>query len=199
MISLFIDTSLEDVSIALVKDGKELSQIHEYIPGKHSIYVTKYISDILKIITYPQIMLMNNRRKWTRIIYWYPNRSNHSQDVCLYQKIRIVTITSLKARVLGHTGNYLLTTIDAKHNNYYVGIYDKEYNTIEEKFTSFKEVEELKEKYSPVVIDQTTPYQVEQIVSYTKKLKSENPHGVNPIYLKLPEAMEKNVKRSNKR
>ena len=53
------------------------------------------------------------------------------------------------------------------------------------------EVEELKEKYSPVVIDQTTPYQVEQIVSYTKKLKSENPHGVNPIYLKLPEAMEK--------
>lgn len=57
--------------------------------------------------------------------------------------------------------------------------------------TSFKEVEELKEKYSPVVIDQTTPYQVEQIVSYTKKLKSENPHGVNPIYLKLPEAMEK--------
>ena len=67
----------------------------------------------------------------------------------------------------------------------------KEYNTIEEKFTSFKEVEELKEKYSPVVIDQTTPYQVEQIVSYTKKLKSENPHGVNPIYLKLPEAMEK--------
>ena len=48
MISLFIDTSLEDVSIALVKEGKELSQIHEYIPGKHSIYVTKYISDILK-------------------------------------------------------------------------------------------------------------------------------------------------------
>lgn len=48
MISLFIDTSLEDVSIALVKDGKELSQIHEYIPGKHSIYVTQYISDILK-------------------------------------------------------------------------------------------------------------------------------------------------------
>ena len=48
MISLFIDTSLSDVSIALVKEGKELSQIHEYIPGKHSIYVTKYISDILK-------------------------------------------------------------------------------------------------------------------------------------------------------
>ena len=29
MISLFIDTSLEDVSIALVKEGKELSQIQK--------------------------------------------------------------------------------------------------------------------------------------------------------------------------
>lgn len=192
MISLFIDTSLEDVFIALVKDGKELSQIHEYIPGKHSIYVTKYISDILKNNNLSpdnvdEIIVVNGPGSFTGIRIGV----TIAKMFAYIKKIRIVTITSLKARVLGHTGNYLLTTIDAKHNNYYVGVYDKEYNTIEEKFTSFKEVEELKEKYSPVVIDQTTPYQVEQIVSYTKKLKSENPHGVNPIYLKLPEAMEK--------
>ena len=192
MISLFIDTSLEDVSIPLVKDGKELSQIHEYIPGKHSIYVTQYISDILKNNNLSpdnvdEIIVVNGPGSFTGIRIGV----TIAKMFAYIKKIRIVTITSLKARVLGHTGNYLLTTIDAKHNNYYVGVYDKEYNTIEEKFTSFKEVEELKEKYSPVVIDQTTPYQVEQIVSYTKKLKSENPHGVNPIYLKLPEAMEK--------
>ena len=190
MISLFIDTSLEDVSIAL--DGKELSQIHEYIPGKHSIYVTQYISDILKNNNLSpdnvdEIIVVNGPGSFTGIRIGV----TIAKMFAYIKKIRIVTITSLKARVLGHTGNYLLTTIDAKHNNYYVGVYDKEYNTIEEKFTSFKEVEELKEKYSPVVIDQTTPYQVEQIVTYTKKLKSENPHGVNPIYLKLPEAMEK--------
>ena len=192
MISLFIDTSLEDVSIALVKDGKELSQIHEYIPGKHSIYVTQYISDILKNNNLSpdnvdEIIVVNGPGSFTGIRIGV----TIAKMFAYIKKIRIVTITSLKARVLGHTGNYLLTTIDAKHNNYYVGVYDKEYNTIEEKFTSFKEVEELKEKYSPVVIDQTTPYQVEQIVSYTKKLKSENQHSVNPIYLKLPEAMEK--------
>ena len=192
MISLFIDTSLEDVSIALVKDDKELSLIHENIPGKHSIYVTKYIDDILKENNLSpdnvdEIIVVNGPGSFTGIRIGV----TIAKMFAYIKKIRIVTITSLKARVLGHTGNYLLTTIDAKHNNYYVGVYDKEYNTIEEKFTSFKEVEELKEKYSPVVIDQTTPYQVEQIVSYTKKLKSENPHGVNPIYLKLPEAMEK--------
>ena len=48
MISLFIDTSLSDVSIALLKEGKELSCIHNNIPGEHSIYVSKYIEDILK-------------------------------------------------------------------------------------------------------------------------------------------------------
>ena len=192
MISLFIDTSLEDVSIALVKDGKELSQIYEYIPGKHSIYVTQYISDILKNNNLSpdnvdEIIVVNGPGSFTGIRIGV----TIAKMFAYIEKIRIVTITSLKARVLGHTGDYLLTTIDAKHNNYYVGVYDKEYNTIEEKFTSFKEVEELKEKYSPVVIEQTTPYQVEQIVSYTKNLESENPHGVNPIYLKLPEAMEK--------
>ena len=146
MISLFIDTSLEDVSIALVKEGKELSQIHEYIPGKHSIYVTKYINDILKNNNLSpdnvdEIIVVNGPGSFTGIRIGV----TIAKMFAYIKKIRIVTITSLKARVLGHTGNYLLTTIDAKHNNYYVGVYDKEYNTIEEKFTSFKEVEELKD------------------------------------------------------
>ena len=41
MISLFIDTSLSDVSIALLKDHKILSIIQKNIPGEHSIYFTK--------------------------------------------------------------------------------------------------------------------------------------------------------------
>ena len=192
MISLFIDTSLEDVSIALVKDGKELSQIHEYIPGKHSIYVTQYISDILKNNNLSpkdvdEIIVVNGPGSFTGIRIGV----TIAKMFAYIEKIRIVSITSLKARVLGHTGNYLLTTIDAKHNNYYVGVYDKEYNTIEEKFAPLEEVETLKEKYQAEVIKEDTPYQVEDIIAYSKKLKSENPHGVNPIYLKLPEAMEK--------
>ena len=48
MISLFIDTSLSDVSIALVKEGKLLSNIKNTSPKEHSIYTTKFIEDILK-------------------------------------------------------------------------------------------------------------------------------------------------------
>ena len=42
-----------------------------------------------------------------------------------------------------------------------------------------------------VVSDLREPQNGAEIVKYTKKLDSLNPHGVNPVYLKLPEAMEK--------
>ena len=42
-------------------------------------------------------------------------------------------------------------------------------------------------KYTPTCSN----YAIESIIEYTKKLPNENVHSVNPIYLKLPEAMEK--------
>ena len=192
MISLFIDTSLEDVSIALVKDDKELSLIHENIPGKHSIYVTKYIDDILKENnlspeSVDEIIVVNGPGSFTGIRIGV----TIAKMFAYLENIRIVTITSLKARVIGEKSNYLLTTIDAKHGNYYVGLYDENYNTIEEKFSNEEEREKLINKFSPKIVDREKPYNVEEIVKYSKKLESENPHSVNPIYLKLPEAMEK--------
>ena len=192
MISLFIDTSLEDVSIALVKDDKELSLIHENIPGKHSIYVTKYIDDILKENnlspeSVDEIIVVNGPGSFTGIRIGV----TIAKMFAYLENIRIVTITSLKARVIGEKSNYLLTTIDAKHGNYYVGLYDENYNTIEEKFSNEEEIEKIINKFSPKIVDREKPYNIEEIVKYSKKLESENPHSVNPIYLKLPEAMEK--------
>lgn len=192
MISLFIDTSLEDVSIALVKDDKKLSLIHENIPGKHSIYVTKYIDDILKENnlspeSVDEIIVVNGPGSFTGIRIGV----TIAKMFAYLENIRIVTITSLKARVIGEKSNYLLTTIDAKHENYYVGLYDENYNTIEEKFSNEEEIEKLINKFSPKIVDREKPYNIEEIVKYSKKLESENPHSVNPIYLKLPEAMEK--------
>ena len=192
MISLFIYTSLEDVSIALVKDDKELSLIHENIPGKHSIYVTKYIDDILKENnlspeSVDEIIVVNGPGSFTGIRIGV----TIAKMFAYLENIRIVTITSLKARVIGEKSNYLLTTIDAKHGNYYVGLYDENYNTIEEKFSNEEEIEKLINKFSPKIVDREKPYNIEEIVKYSKKLESENPHSVNPIYLKLPEAMEK--------
>lgn len=192
MISMFIDTSLSDVSIAIIKDGKILSKINNNIPGEHSIYVTKYIDDILKENNLSpknidEIVVVNGPGSFTGIRIGV----TIAKIFAYLQNIRIVTITSLKARVIGEKANYFISKIDAKHGNHYIGLYDKEYNTIEEKFSHIIEINELINKYSPEVIEINKEYNIEAIIEYAKNIPSQNPHSVNPIYLKLPEAMEK--------
>jgi len=192
MISLFIDTSLSDVSIALVKDNKLISELKNSIPGQHSVYVTKYIDDILKECNLSpkdvdEIIVVNGPGSFTGIRIGV----TIAKIFAYLQKIRIVSITSLQARAIGNESEYILSTIDAKHNNYYTGLYDKNYNKIIEKFSNITEIEEIKSKYYPLVVDPSNPYHIEEIIKYSKNLNSENPHTVNPIYLKLPEAMEK--------
>jgi len=192
MISMFIDTSLSDVSIALIKDGILLSKINNNIPGEHSIYVTKYVDDILKENNLSpkdvnEIIVVNGPGSFTGIRIGV----TIAKIFAYLENIRIVTITSLLARVIGLNSKYLLSKIDAKHDNYYIGLYDGNYNKIVEKFTNKSELEELIREYSPEVVDTDKEYNIERVVEYTKKLPSENVHSVNPIYLKLPEAMEK--------
>lgn len=197
MISMFIDTSLSDVSIALVKDGNLLSQINNSIPGEHSIYVTKYIDDILKennlsTADVDEIIVAAGPGSFTGIRIGV----TIAKVFAYLQNIRIVSITTLKSRVIGEHSKYILSKIDAKHDNYYVGLYDENYNTILEEFANTEKINKLIEDYSPLVVDPSKLYNIEEIVKYTKNLPSESPHAVNPIYLKLPEAMEKNDKRS---
>lgn len=198
MISLFIDTSASDVSIALIKEERLLSVIHNNIPGEHSIYVTKYIENILKENKLTpnninEIIVVKGPGSFTGIRIGV----TISKVFAYLTKIRIVSITSLKAMIIGRKkSQYYLSLIDAKHNNYYAGLYDSVYDTIKEVFLPKDEVEKLIEEYHPMIIEDNK-YNILQIVEYTKKLKSENPHSVNPIYLKLPEAMEKKNDKRN--
>ena len=192
MISLFIDTSLSDVSIALIKDNKLISEIKNSIPGQHSVYVTKYVDDILKennlsAKDVDEIIVVNGPGSFTGIRIGV----TIAKIFAYLQKIRIVSITSLQARAIGNKSNHILSIIDAKHNNYYIGLYDNNYNKIIEKFSNITEIEEIKSKYLPLIVDPSNPYHIEEIIKYSKNLNNENPHAVNPIYLKLPEAMEK--------
>ena len=192
MISMFIDTSLSDVSIALIKDGKLLSKINNNIPGEHSIYVTKYVDDILKENnlspeSVDEIIVVNGPGSFTGIRIGV----TIAKIFAYLKNIRIVSITSLLARAIGNNEENILSIIDAKHDNYYIGLYDKIYNKIIEKFSNITEIEEIKKEYSPLLVDTSKEYNIEAIVEYTKKFPSENVHSVNPIYLKLPEAMEK--------
>ena len=192
MISLFIDTSLSDVSIALLKNNKILSLIHNNIPEEHSIYVTKYIEEILnknkiKAKDVNEIIVINGPGSFTGIRIGI----TIAKVFAYLKNIRIVSLSSLQARIIGRKAKYILSTIDAKHNNYYVGLYNEDYSKIKEAFMSKEDTEKLIEEYNPLVVTEKEELNVEDIIAFSKKLDSINPHFVNPYYLKLPEAMEK--------
>ena len=118
------------------------------------------------------------------------------------KKIDIIPISSLKIRAISTEHETCLSIIDAKNNNYYIGLYDKNNNNIiEEKFTNLNNVLKIIEEYHPKIVSnqdgfiEKYPYikeelNIQKIVAYYQNIPTSNPHLVNPNYLKLPQVLE---------
>ena len=116
--------------------------------------------------------------------------------------IEVIPISSLKIRALSLKHDNCLSIIDAHHNNYYIGLYDKDNNNIiNEKFTNKEEIVKLIKEYNPIIISNldgtidNISYKKQEldfnkIVTYYQNETGINPHLVNPNYLKLPQALE---------
>ena len=116
----------------------------------------------------------------------------------------INSISSLKELAISskNDSDYIMSLINARHNNYYVGLYDKNYDdVINECFLSKEEVLHLIEKYHPYIVsndfDIIQNHKVNKInidvlkvVNYYKDKEKINYHYIVPNYLKLPAAME---------
>jgi len=203
MITLYIDTSDKDVSIAIIKDGNILSEIQKEIPNEHSVYTVPFINKALdksnlKPDDIDNIMVVNGPGSFTGVRIGVTIAKVYAY--LLHKEIR--TISSLKALALSTDNNYILSLIDAKHNNYYLGLYDQDYNeVVKEGFYNLDTVNNLIKKYNPVVvtnsdikINNNTYYKqkinIPKIISFYLQEKAINPHLVVPNYLKLPQAME---------
>ncbi len=210
MISLFIDTSLSDVSIALLKNEKILAQKIEKIPNEHSKYTVSYIDEILKKSkTSPKevekIYAINGPGSFTGIRIGL----TISKVYAYILNIKVTLISTLKALALSVTldkEDYILSLIDAKNDNFYVGLYDKSYKEIEkEHFTNIEEVKKIIEKYKNMKIISSSQIKslkidevietldIEKIVTYYKDKEAVNAHMVMPSYLKAPGVTIKNV------
>ena len=204
MVYLFIDTSDIDVSIGVIKDSKILSYKSESVPNKHSVYTTSYLKEMLdKAGVFPEdidkILVVNGPGSFTGVRIGVTIAKVYAYLV----KCEIVSVSSLKILALSsNNSDYYMSLLDAKHDNYYVGIYDKDYNDIVEKFCSKEEVNYYIDKYNPLLVsnkdfemDSNVVNKVNldliSIVNYYKDKKDENVHLVNPNYLKLPQVMEK--------
>jgi len=206
MITLFIDTSFSDVSIALLKDNKIISKKIRSIPNEHSKYAVSYVDDVLKEAKIEpkevnNIMVVNGPGSFTGIRIGLTIAKVYAYLL----NINVTLISSLKTLALTTKGEYVLSLIDARNNNYYLGLYDKDYNEIiEEHFSNIEEVNQILEKYKNIKVvtnssikldnyEKIEELDIEKIVLYYQTKEQVNAHQVLPNYLKLPQVLEKNV------
>ena len=203
MITLLIDTSSKDVSIAIYNDHKILSSITKSIPNEHSVYTVSFIETVLKEAKLTpkeieKIMVVAGPGSFTGLRIGV----TIAKVYAYLQNIEIIPISSLKMRALSLAHDNCLSIIDAHHNNYYIGLYNNDnQEIIPEQFIKKEKVLEIIKKYKPIIIsdekgsinDISYPKQelnLLKIIEYYQNNPSLNPHLVNPNYLKLPQALE---------
>lgn len=206
MITLFIDTSNQDVSIALLKDGKIINKITKSIPNEHSKYAVSYIDEVLKSSNISpkeveNIMVVNGPGSFTGVRIGL----TIAKVYALLNDIKVTLISSLKCLAIGNNKNkYILSLINARNDNYYIGFYDSNYNdVINEHFGNIEEVNNIINKYDDILVVSNNSdndnvkvineLDIESIYNYYKDKDKVNPHMVLPNYLKLPQVLEKNV------
>ena len=204
MISLFIDTSLVNVSISIIKDNKILSLIEKSIPNMHSAYTTKYIKDALDMAgidanDVDNIMVVNGPGSFTGVRIGVTIAKTYGYLI----KKDVTPVSSLKSLAISsnHDG-IVMSIIPANKSNYYAAIYNKDYNIIvDEAFMNKEEVFELCNKYNPYIVGTDMSvigkYKINKqkldilkIVDYYMDKEKVNPHKILPNYLKLPQALE---------
>ena len=207
MISLFIDTSLVNVSISVLKDGKILSLIQKEIPNMHSSYTTKFIKDALDDAhidanDIDNIMVVSGPGSFTGIRIGVTIAKTYGYLI----KKDIIPISSLKMLAVSanHSG-IVLSMIPANKSGYYIGIYDKDYNIIEqERYAKKEDIITICNKYNPYIISpdmsiigkykiNKQKLDIEKIVAYYQDKEKINYHKLLPNYLKLPQALEKSI------
>ena len=204
MISLFIDTSLLNVSISIIKDDNVLSLIQKDIPNMHSKYTTKFIKEVLDEANVDandidNIMVVNGPGSFTGVRIGVTIAKTYGyllkKDITLVSSLKSLAISSQ------HKG-IIMSIIPANKNSYYVGLYDEEYNNLlEEKCVSKEDIINICNDYNPYIVSTDinvigkykTNKQYQNplyIVKYYLSKEKVNCHQALPNYLKLPQALE---------
>lgn len=205
MISLFIDTSNSDVVIGLLENGRLIEKETRSILNEHSKYAVSIIDEVLKKAnistnSVDEILVVNGPGSFTGIRIGL----TISKVYAYLTNIKVILMSSLKCLALSKDKDnydYILSIIDAKRGNCYIGLYDKDYNeVITEHFTNMDEVRDIRNKYKNILVVSNTDMEgiskidridVEKIYNYYKDKDKVNPNMVLPNYLKLPQVLEK--------
>lgn len=111
-------------------------------------------------------------------------------------QIPVIPINSLLQNVIGYDQDYLISMVDARHDNCYCAIYDNDYNIVlKEQFMTYDELFDIASKLegnyllvgAPDKVDpkiKTANFDIPKIIEHSKTLPVPVIHNVNPLYLK---------------
>lgn len=208
MISLFLDTSSSYLTLAILKDGKELKSLYEYLDkdmSKETLNKIKLMMDSLNLKPndVSNIIVVTGPGSYTGLRVGVTIAKTYAWG--LHKNLYSVSSLRTLATTIYLENTYIVPIIDARRGYFFAGIYDEEYNEVLK--DTYIKYEDLKEKLD--TLDKpykfVTTSKVEGIESIIYKPNIENlfkhmkfdevsPHTLVPNYLKKTEA-EENLKK----
>lgn len=204
MITLFIDTSTDILTVSLFKDDVLLKESKKE-STEHSKYAMSEIENIFKECnilpkSVNKIIVTNGPGSFTGIRIGVTIAKTYAWSC----KINVVEASTLKCMALSHNNHkYYVPFIDARRGYVYAGIYDEMYNEVlPDSYILFDDLAKKLDGLSDyVLIGKSVNKEVlkpiidsNKIYEYYKDDKGISPHKVLPNYLKKTEA-EENAKR----
>lgn len=203
---LYIDTTTNYLYSALWEDGKIVQELKEKLDKDLSVFTLQKISEMMNNVNWnpkdiDKILVVNGPGSFTGIRVGVTIAKTYAYGL----NKQISTVSSLKAMACSTTKDcpYRIPIIDARRGYVFAAIYDKENNAIlKEQYVSLAAlkctIESLPGDYTVITnndidVEEKEEYNpnFDTILNKYHDQELENPHLVNPIYLKLTEAEEK--------
>ena len=200
MISLFLNTSVDFLSVAIVKDDVVLDSFYTKLNNDLSKITLSVIDDMLNRLSISKmaiekIVCVNGPGSFTgtRIGVTIAKVYGYSLNVDL------IPVSTLEVLAGGVNKDYIVPVIDARRGFVYAGIYDKDLNKIvDDRYISLDKLkEELEGKdyvfvsYDDIAGSIKPKIDLIKVINKHEKDIPVNAHGLNPNYLKKTEAEEK--------
>lgn len=176
--NLYIDTHLDDIVIILFKEGKIVKEKIVSGEKQNSKLIMPVIKEVIDDEKIESIIVCNGPGSFTGVRLGV----TIAKTLAYTMEIPIRTITTLKCLAISlEDGVDKLVAFNDK-NGYYVGIFDNDLKLIGNyEYLSNKEFKKYCENYD-VKTEITMDYK--KIYEYVMKKKTNNPHEVNPFYIK---------------
>lgn len=204
MIEMLLDTSSAHLLVSLLKDGKVLKSYKIENCEKHSTKLLETIDIVLKdneisLSDIDTIYTVNGPGSFTGLRVGV----TVAKMIGYTQKIKVKPISSLELMAsTPFEGDFIASYIDARRGYVFGGIYDKNltpiledtYILVEDFKNSFPQGKGVTTSYTPVEKLPVDVFPKEDPVKVVLKHREDavqNPHLINPKYLKRTEAEEK--------